>query len=106
MIRIRPYSFPIFAAPILLLAGFCEARADVRTACAADVKSYCSGIAPKDGKLRDCMAESRAKLSNECKLAVADRLLERQAKRAAKKKSGSGLAPADKSDKSDKDDDD
>ena len=88
---------PVVASAILL-AGVSIARADVRTACADDVKSYCKGIEPKGGKLRDCMAENRAKLSNTCKLAVADRLLERQAKAATSKKSGSGLAPKDKDD--------
>lgn len=81
----------------VFLAGVSIAHADVKTACADDVKSYCKGIEPKGGKLRDCMAENRAKLSNTCKLAVADRLLERQAK-AAGKKSGSGMAPKDKDD--------
>ena len=89
-------ALPILAAALLLGAG--AARADVKTDCASDVKSYCSGIEPKGGKLRDCMAEHRAKLSNACKLAVADRLLEKQAKDAAGKKSGKGLAPKSKDD--------
>ena len=79
------------AAVALTMAA--SARADVRTDCASDVKSYCSGIEPKGGKLRDCMAENRAKLSNTCKLAVADRTLERQAKAADAKKSGKGMVP-------------
>ncbi len=82
---------------LVLLAGVVAARADVKTACASDVKSYCSGIEPKGGKLRDCMAEHRTQLSNECKLAVADRRLEKQAKRASAK-TGGGLAPKDKDD--------
>lgn len=85
------------AASALLLISVSGARADVKTACADDVKSYCKSVEPKGGKLRDCMAENRAKLSNTCKLAVADRLLERQAK-AAGKKSGSGMSPKDKDD--------
>lgn len=84
-----------FVATAILLSGIAAARADIRTACADDVKSYCKGIEPKGGKLRDCMAENRAKLSNTCKLAVADRLLERQAKAADAKKSGKGIAPKD-----------
>lgn len=85
---------PIVAAgAMMVVAG--AARADVKTDCAPDVKSYCAGIEPKGGKLRDCMAQNRAKLSNACKLAVADRLLERQAKAADGKKSGKGMAPKD-----------
>lgn len=88
---------PVLAS-VLFIAGAGVARADIRTACADDVKSYCKGIEPKGGKLRDCMAENRAKLSNTCKLAVADRLLEKQAKAADAKKSGKGMAPKDDDD--------
>ena len=82
-----------FAAAIFLMLGV-SAQADVKTACASDVKTHCSGIEPKGGKLRDCMAEHRAKLSDTCKLAVADRLLERQAKKA-ESKGGKGMSPKD-----------
>lgn len=88
---------PVLAA-VMLVGAAVTARADVRTACADDVKSYCKGIEPKGGKLRDCMAENRTKLSNACKLAVADRVLERQAKAADAKKSGKGMAPKDDDD--------
>lgn len=88
---------PVLAS-VFLIAGAAAARADVRTACADDVKSYCKGIEAKGGKLRDCMAENRAKLSNTCKLAVADRVLEKQAKAADAKKSGKGMAPKDDDD--------
>ncbi len=80
--------FSLLLAPMLIVVAAGAAQADVRTACASDVKSYCSGVEPKGGKLRDCMAQNRAKLSNDCKLAVADRLLERQAKAADDRKSG------------------
>lgn len=68
------------------------ARADVATACATDVKSYCSSI-EKGPKLKDCMAENRTKLSDTCKLAVADRQLEIEAKEASARKGGRGLSP-------------
>ena len=101
MIRPSHKSFPLFIASALVLAAVSVARADVKTACASDVKSYCPDIKPKDGRLRDCMAENRAKLSNECKIAVGERTLDKDAKRAAKKAGTSGMAPKDK-----KDDDD
>ncbi len=79
------------AATTLMFAA--SAYADVKTDCASDVKNYCAGIEPKGGKLRDCMAQNRAKLSNTCKLAIADRLLDRQAKSADPKSVGKGMAP-------------
>ena len=86
---------PFFFAAVAIVVAAGAARADVKTDCASDVKSYCAGIEPKGGKLRDCMAQNRAKLSNTCKLSVADRLLERQAKSADTKKSGKGMSPKD-----------
>lgn len=84
-------------AAFAVCAAAAPALADVKTACAGDVKSYCSGIEAKGGKLRDCMAENRAKLSTSCKIAVAERLLDKQAKQAQDRKTGK---------KSSKDDDD
>jgi hypothetical protein len=58
------------------------AAADIKTACKADVQANCSSIKPGKGKLMECIAENRAKLSNDCKLAIADTMLERRAKKA------------------------
>ena len=71
------------------------AYADVKTDCAPDVKSYCAGLEVKGGKVRDCMAQNRAKLSDKCKLAVGERKLEMDAKRAGGSKSGKGMSPKD-----------
>src|ERR1700733_8116127 len=38
-------------------------------ACASDVKSLCGSVQPGGGRIRDCMREHRAQLSNNCKLA-------------------------------------
>ena len=46
-------------------------------ACMNDVKSLCGSIQP-GGRIRDCMREHRAQLSNGCKIAIADRMLERR----------------------------
>jgi hypothetical protein len=48
-------------------------------ACRDDMKTLCGSIQPGGGRLRDCMREHRSQLSNNCKLAIADRMLERSA---------------------------
>jgi hypothetical protein len=48
-------------------------------ACRDDMKTLCGSIQPGGGRLRDCMREHRSQLSNNCKLAIADRILERSA---------------------------
>jgi Cysteine rich repeat len=50
-------------------------------ACRDDMKTLCGSIQPGGGRLRDCMREHRSQLSNNCKLAIADRMLERSANR-------------------------
>jgi hypothetical protein len=47
-------------------------------ACMSDVKSLCGSIQPGGGRIRDCMKEHRTQLSNTCKVAIADRVLERR----------------------------
>jgi len=46
-------------------------------ACRNDMQALCGSIQPGGGRLRDCMREHRSQLSNNCKLAIADRMLER-----------------------------
>jgi Cysteine rich repeat len=48
-------------------------------ACRNDMQALCGSIQPGGGRLRDCMREHRSQLSNNCKLAIADRMLERSA---------------------------
>lgn len=48
-------------------------------ACRNDMQALCGSIQPGGGRLRDCMREHRSQLSNNCKLAIADRMLERNA---------------------------
>ena len=49
----------------------------LRNACGSDVKALCAGVQPGGGRIRACMKEHRAQLSVSCKLAIADRMLER-----------------------------
>lgn len=48
-------------------------------ACMNDVKTLCGSVQPGGGRIRDCMREHRMQLSNACKLAIADRMLEHRA---------------------------
>ena len=50
----------------------------MKGACRNDVQTLCGSIQPGGGRLRDCMSEHRSQLSNTCKLAIADRMLERK----------------------------
>jgi hypothetical protein len=52
-------------------------------ACMSDIKSLCGSIQPGGGRIRECMREHRAQLSNNCKLAIADRVLERRSNQYA-----------------------
>jgi len=52
-------------------------------ACRNDVKALCGSVQPGEGRIRNCMREHRTQLSNACKLAIADRMLERGAKKAS-----------------------
>jgi hypothetical protein len=51
--------------------------------CKADLQSLCAGVQRGGGRIRDCMKEHRAQLSAACKVAIADRMLERGGQRQA-----------------------
>ncbi len=57
------------------------AVADVRDACRQDKESFCKSVERGGGRIAKCMAEHRTQLSPNCKLALADRMLERRAER-------------------------
>jgi hypothetical protein len=64
--------------PSLALAG----PGPGQGACKSDVQTLCSGVQPGGGRIRDCMKEHRAQLSAACKIALADRMLERGGRHA------------------------
>jgi len=77
-------------AVVALLPGFALAEpGPLHEACRSDVKALCGSIQPGGGRIRDCMREHRAQVSSACKLAIADRMLERSGSRSA-----NGSAPA------------
>jgi len=50
-----------------------EARAKVRTACAADIQKFCANIERAKGAMRACLDQNQASLSSECGAARAER---------------------------------
>jgi hypothetical protein len=74
-------AFMIAVVSLLSNLAFAE-PGPLRGACGADMKALCGSVQPGGGRLRDCMREHRAQLSNTCKVAIADRMLERSANKA------------------------
>ena len=66
-----------FAAAIFVPALAFSEPGSMHGACMSDIKTLCGSIQPGGGRIRDCMREHRAELSTACKVAIADRMLER-----------------------------
>jgi hypothetical protein len=49
-----------------------------RGACMNDVKTLCAGVQPGGGRIRECFKAHREQLSSGCKMALADRMLQRR----------------------------
>src|SRR5262245_33610294 len=89
-LRILVVAAAVVVAPALALAEPGEHNGPLRAACANDVKALCGSVQPGGGRIRECMREHRAQLSTACKVAIADRMLER---RHANGASGGSAAP-------------
>jgi len=63
--------------PILITVQAVAQAGPMQGACASDIKAMCGSVQPGGGRIRDCMREHRAQLSAACKIAIADRMLER-----------------------------
>ena len=61
-------------APALALAE----EGPGRGACKNDIKTLCGSVQPGGGRIRDCLRDHRSEVSQACKLAIADRMLERR----------------------------
>lgn len=57
----------------------------IRGVCMNDVKALCGSVQPGGGRIRDCIREHRTQLSNACKLAIADRMLERRQQKSERR---------------------
>lgn len=85
-----PMTFAVLA--VIAAPSFAYAQGGpLRGACKADIQSLCGAVQPGGGRIRDCMREHRAQLSATCKVAIADRMLERGAQRRA---AAGGAGPA------------
>jgi hypothetical protein len=64
----------LLVAVALLLAGFSSAAlaqtAEQRAACENDAKALCKGVIPGGGRILDCLAKQKDKLTDSCKRMV------------------------------------
>ena len=69
----RPLSLRLLAAFALIVGSALTASAQTaeqRAACRDDVKKFCAGITPGGGRILDCLAKQKDKLSDSCKKVV------------------------------------
>ena len=74
----------VFAALPFFIGSALAAPKTMRQSCGADIKAQCAGIQPKGGALMNCFAEHRETISDACKVALADQMLDRRAKKMAR----------------------
>jgi hypothetical protein len=72
----------MLASAMLASVAFAQGGGSVRAACQTDIHALCGSVQPGGGRIRDCMRQHRAELSAGCKIAIADRMLERGGQRA------------------------
>jgi hypothetical protein len=72
----------VIVAAIAAVPSFAQAEPGPRRgACMQDVKTLCAGVQPGGGRIRECIREHRAQLSQDCKMAIAERMMERRQNR-------------------------
>jgi len=84
-----PRLFAVIAVTVVPSVAFAQEN-PMRSACKADIQTLCGAVQPGGGRIRDCMRQHRTALSATCKLAIADRMLER-AHRPTAGASGAGV---------------
>jgi len=57
----------------VLSAFMLDATADVRSACAEDIKTLCADVQPGGGRIKACIREHKDRLSEICKQALVDK---------------------------------
>jgi hypothetical protein len=75
-------SFVVVVALVIPTFALAE-PGGLQGACKSDLQLLCAGVQPGGGRIRDCMKEHRTQLSANCKMAIADRMLERPSHAAA-----------------------
>jgi|tagenome__1003787_1003787.scaffolds.fasta_scaffold20656058_2 hypothetical protein len=74
-----PAVFPAVLAPLSLIGALVIApapdakaqTADQRAACQGDAKKLCVGVSPGGGRILECLAKQKDKLTDPCKAVVA-----------------------------------
>jgi len=60
------------AAFVLVSLNAASAQtAEQRAACSGDVQKFCQGVTPGGGRILDCLAKQKDKLSDACKKVIA-----------------------------------
>ena len=72
------------------------AQSPARGACMNDVKTLCGGVQPGGGRIRECFKAHREQLSSGCKMALADRMLQRREGRGERGQTRPGGSAQDK----------
>jgi len=76
------FAFCLAALTVGLIPTLAQAEPGAgRGACLRDIKAICAGVQPGGGRIRNCIKEHRAELSQECKMALSERLMERRQNR-------------------------
>ena len=62
----------------LIVPGAALAASPIRVAC--QIQTLCPGVAPGHAAIMECLREHKAELSQDCKIAIADRMLNQRGK--------------------------
>jgi Cysteine rich repeat len=73
----------VFAVGLVAGVFMQSATADVRSACAEDVKTLCPNMKPGGGRVAACLKENKDKVSSACKDAIKEKAKERESAKAS-----------------------
>ena len=66
------FAFSVSASLVAVSHSAIAQSADQQAACGADFRKLCPGVMPGGGRVLDCLAKQKDKLSPACKKVVAD----------------------------------
>jgi hypothetical protein len=68
----------VIAAAVTIPTFAYAQQSSVRGACMNDIQTLCGSMQPGGGRIRECIRTHRTELSEGCKLALAERMMQRQ----------------------------
>jgi hypothetical protein len=71
MVRRLAFGVALLAAGSGGVALGQDQKAQLKTACAADARTYCAGVRPGGGRIQACLRQSADQLTANCKAALA-----------------------------------